>query len=188
MSSEMHITFINVGQGDSTLIHLPSNSLARESAVLIDCPSSKSQVVLDLLEKQKVEPLALVIVTHSDDDHCGGISDILSNFATMGTIGQVAYIPDSPTSGYRKGIGRGYKRFARLTLDLEQKGKLIWWRPNLDTKRFGETIIRFLHPDERDIWLGLVEKDRNSVSQVVSVALLCHLAILHILAKSERAC
>jgi len=167
MIEELGITFIDVGQGDSTLIRLPTYSGIEGGAILIDCPSGKSQTILDLLKEHSINHLALVIVTHSDDDHCGGISDILSHFANLGTIDQVAYIPDSPSNAGQRRVSRAYRRFTRLTLDLEQQGKLRWWKPNLDSKNYGDVVINFLHPDERDSWRGLAEQDRNSVSQVV---------------------
>lgn len=129
----VHITFMDVGQGDSTLIRFPSTTEDKR-AILIDCPSGKSKHVLDLLKRDKVDHLDLVIITHSDDDHCGGMSDILLGFSDIGTIGQVAYVPDSPTNPNQKRPGRGYKRFVRLIVDLHERGKLFWKRPNLDVK------------------------------------------------------
>lgn len=167
--TSLHITFIDVGQGDSTLIRLPVRTDQVKRAILIDCPVGKSPAVLNLLEYHQIQHLELVIVTHSDEDHCGGIPDVLVNFARIGTIGQVAYIPDSPNRTNQPGVNQVYRRFARQILDLEHSGELAWWKPNLDTRCIDNVIIKFLHPNERDSWLGLVEQDRNSVSQVVSV-------------------
>jgi competence protein ComEC len=91
MSESLIATFLNVGQGDSTLIRLPHEVNSTISGILIDCPSGQSPLVINAIKSRNITHLALVVVTHSDDDHCGGISDILAGFSSFGTA-----LPDFP--------------------------------------------------------------------------------------------
>ncbi len=72
-TAEIH--FIDVGQGDSTLI------IADNEAMLIDCgDNDKGMEVRRYLEKQGIEELEYVIGTHPDADHIGGMDVVLYNF------------------------------------------------------------------------------------------------------------
>lgn len=72
--AEVTIKYINVGQGDAILIALP------EKTILIDAgpTESSSQVEKELKElgRKKIDYL---IATHPDEDHIGGMADIISN-------------------------------------------------------------------------------------------------------------
>ncbi|MBW2712349.1 MAG: ComEC/Rec2 family competence protein, partial [Deltaproteobacteria bacterium] len=72
------IVFLDVGQGDAIVIQ------GRESAVLIDAGNSFSTggslgevVVLPALRAMKVSHLDLLIATHADRDHQGGLAAVL---------------------------------------------------------------------------------------------------------------
>ena len=72
-TAEIH--FIDVGQGDSTLI------IADNEAMLIDCgDNDKGMFVRRYLEKQGIEELEYVIGTHPDADHIGGMDVVLYDF------------------------------------------------------------------------------------------------------------
>lgn len=72
-TAEIH--FIDVGQGDSTLI------IADNEAMLIDCgDNDKGMQVRRYLEKQGIEELEYVIGTHPDADHIGGMDVVLYDF------------------------------------------------------------------------------------------------------------
>ncbi|MFB1050917.1 ComEC/Rec2 family competence protein [Paraliobacillus sp. JSM ZJ581] len=70
----MKVHFINVGQGDSILIQTPE-----QKNILIDGgPPSASRKVLNYLKKQNVQELDLLIATHPDIDHIGGLRSIIN--------------------------------------------------------------------------------------------------------------
>lgn len=80
LSSGMEVHFIDVGQGDATLI------LADGHAMLIDAgDNSKGTAVQLYLQKQGVERLDYLVLTHTDSDHIGGADVIISKF----DIGQI---------------------------------------------------------------------------------------------------
>lgn len=74
-ASELNIHFIDVGQGDSTLI------ICNNEAMLIDAGNNaQGTKVQNYIQKQGVNKLKYVICTHPDADHIGGIDVILYKF------------------------------------------------------------------------------------------------------------
>jgi competence protein ComEC len=72
----LYAHFIDVGQGDSILIHLPDNRF-----ILIDGgPRAAGKTVVNYLKQQGVKELALVISTHPHEDHIGGLIEVLKAF------------------------------------------------------------------------------------------------------------
>lgn len=73
--SELTVHFLDVGQGDSTLI------VCDDEAMLIDAgDNDQGTAVQSYLTKQGVERLKYVIGTHPDADHIGGLDVILYKF------------------------------------------------------------------------------------------------------------
>lgn len=71
----LEVHFIDVGQGDATLIR------QGEHAMLIDAgDNSKGTVVQAYLQSQNIKKLDYVIGTHPDSDHIGGLDVILYKF------------------------------------------------------------------------------------------------------------
>ena len=72
---KMEAHFIDVGQGDATLIK------CGEHAMLIDAgDDSKGTAIQNYLKKQKVEKLDYLVLTHPDSDHIGGAPTIITKF------------------------------------------------------------------------------------------------------------
>jgi competence protein ComEC len=75
-SKNLTVHFINVGQGDSALIHTPSGE-----NILIDAgKKGQGTTVVNYLRNQKVSTLDAVIATHPDADHIGGLAQVISSF------------------------------------------------------------------------------------------------------------
>lgn len=73
-TNELHITFINVGKGDCTIIYNDN------VAVMIDTGyNTTSDEVVNYLKKIKVNRLDALIISHFDKDHVGGASDIIKS-------------------------------------------------------------------------------------------------------------
>lgn len=72
---QLQVHFIDVGQGDSILIH------AGGTAVLIDAgPRAAGETVVNYLRSQGIAELDLVIATHPHEDHIGGLLEVLKQF------------------------------------------------------------------------------------------------------------
>jgi len=72
----MEVHFIDVGQGDSILIKLPS-----QENMLIDAgDNGKEGVVIDYLKDQGVSRIDHLIATHPHADHIGGMDYVIDEF------------------------------------------------------------------------------------------------------------
>lgn len=123
------VHFIDVGQGDSVLIRCPDGS-----TVLIDGgPISCYPFLIPYLRKAGVERINLLIATHPDGDHIGGLIKVLKEFPVDTVVDPgkphttVTYqrfleaVRASPKTAYR--MGKAGDRYA-----------------------FGEAEIRLFHP------------------------------------------
>lgn len=67
------VNFIDVGYGDSIFIEFPD-----DSNMLIDAGNLEAaQAVLKFLDEKRLKRLDAIIITHSDEDHLGGILAVL---------------------------------------------------------------------------------------------------------------
>lgn len=81
LNSDLTVSFIDVGQGDSILIQ------SNNEAMLIDAgENDKGTVVVDYLQSHGVENLKYAVGTHPHSDHIGGMDDVLDNIKTENFI------------------------------------------------------------------------------------------------------
>ncbi|MBB6285308.1 ComEC/Rec2 family competence protein [Geobacillus subterraneus] len=71
----LYVHFINVGQGDSIYIKAPNGE-----DILIDGGNKDGSDVVAYLKKQKVKDIEVMIATHPDADHIGGLDEVLKAF------------------------------------------------------------------------------------------------------------
>lgn len=72
-----HVSFIDVGQGDSILIHTGLTNFN----VLIDTGSTYNYSKLNrYLKKEGIHKIDYLIISHEDSDHSGNISNICNDF------------------------------------------------------------------------------------------------------------
>ena len=71
----LYVTYIDVGQGDSMLLKVG------DCDILIDAGTANyGSTVSSYLKKQGVDDIELMINTHPDADHCGGLTQVLKDF------------------------------------------------------------------------------------------------------------
>lgn len=100
------VTFLDVGQGDAAVLQCGGQSM------MIDGGKAKaSSYIYSWLKKNQISYLDVMVATHTDADHIGGLSGAL-NYAKVGT----AYCP--VTSGTTK----TFQSFVRY---LKKQGKSI---------------------------------------------------------------
>ena len=84
-----HVTFIDVGQGDATLI---SNLNYK---ILIDTGSAYNYRKLKkTLYEEGVYTLDYLLISHNDEDHCGNVDNLLNDFKVKNIVydkGDIAY-------------------------------------------------------------------------------------------------
>lgn len=72
----LKVHFIDVGQGDSIFIETPAGK-----TILIDGgPPEAGNRVVSYLNEQKLKEIDLLISTHPDFDHIGGLIDVIKHF------------------------------------------------------------------------------------------------------------
>ena len=88
----LSVTFIDVGQGDSTLIELPDHS-----TILIDGGTSDyGPAVVKTLQSRNIKTIDCMIGTHPHADHIDGLPEIVSNFKVSQYIEPVLNNIDMP--------------------------------------------------------------------------------------------
>lgn len=92
-SGELRMHFLDVGQGDCTLIEFPDGQVA-----LIDGGEDSGYArrsLLRTLNALKIKTIDHLILTHTDEDHCGALEELLKYKKIVN-----AYLPAaSPLSG-----------------------------------------------------------------------------------------
>lgn len=71
---ELHITFLDVGQGDASVVELPDNRI-----IVIDTGKSGYQVG-EYLRYRGLRNIDILAISHTQSDHSGGIEYLLNNF------------------------------------------------------------------------------------------------------------
>ena len=86
----LKIYFIDVGQGDSTLIVTPNNK-----KILIDGGEGKTDVLLSYLLDRRIKTIDYIIISHFDSDHCNGLIEVVEKLNVKNIIiSKQAYLSD----------------------------------------------------------------------------------------------
>lgn len=76
VKGKLSVYFLNVGQGDATYIHT-----ANGDDILIDGGKNEAgAVVVDYLTQLGVKDIEVLVSTHPDEDHVGGLDTVLQKF------------------------------------------------------------------------------------------------------------
>lgn len=123
------VTFLDVGQGDAAVLQCGGQSM------MIDGGKAKaSSYIYSWLKKNQISHLDVMVATHTDADHIGGLSGAL-NYAKVGT----AYCP--VTSGTTK-------TFQSFVKYLKKQGKSITVPKAGDEFTLGSAQVRILGPTD----------------------------------------
>ncbi len=131
-SNELEVTFLDVGQGDAILIEAPN-----DVDVLID--GGRTKKILDLLSAELPfgdDVIDIVIATHPDADHVGGLPFVLDTY----TVGKVLEPGVSSST-------QTYQAFQSRIRDKKIERILAWrgMRLVLDTEK--NIVLDILYPD-----------------------------------------
>ena len=110
------VSYIDVGQGDATLIQKGNFSM------LIDAgKNEKGQMVVSYLKKKGIKKLNILVGTHPDSDHVGGLDDVINNVQV-----DTVYLPEAKkqTKTYRdvESALKSVNKTAQMPEYLEKMG------------------------------------------------------------------
>ena len=135
IDSEFSVHFIDVGQGDCTLIKTPDGNM------LIDAGENGYETtVLDYLDAQGVDSLKYFVATHPHSDHIGGAAEVLEAVSVENVIMPKLSKDNTPaTATYEK----------MLTAIKNSSAKAISAKPGSEYS-FGGAEFTVLAPFEQD--------------------------------------
>lgn len=160
--THMEVHFIDVGQGDATLI------ICDGEAMLIDAGENNMGTTVQMyLQKQGVEKLAYAIGTHPDSDHIGGLDVIITKF-DCGMVMMPDY--EKKTATYRDVVEaaeyKSYKIVAPEVGDTYTLGGATFMiiAPNDNYKDSNNSSIGILlsHGENRFLFTGDAEEEAET--------------------------
>ncbi|MBC8232596.1 MBL fold metallo-hydrolase [bacterium] len=166
--SNLNVAFLDVGQGDSTVIILPDG----RSAILVDCPEGQAPVVFDFLESHRIQVIEYAFITHSHFDHAGGMVDLINRFRSEGGEARyLAYLHDQPVSD-DKDERKKYRHLLRGLAKIGRRGtRLLYPIASDGTVKIGEVLLQVLHPTQADCSDALAMSNRDEARNDISVVL-----------------
>ncbi|HHV38097.1 MAG TPA: MBL fold metallo-hydrolase [Tepidimicrobium sp.] len=136
-SNKLIVHFIDVGQGDSTLIEFPNGKIS-----LIDGGTrGASDKVIDYIDSLGIRKIDYLIATHPHEDHIGGLPKVIRNF----DIDKV-YMPDKTANTII---------FEELLLEIKKKNLKI------NLAEGGDTII-----DDKNLRFSILAPNKNTYSNI----------------------
>lgn len=144
ISSNLNITYLDVGQADSILIQNEGHNM------LIDAGNNEDgPLLVQYFKEQNITKFDYLIATHPHEDHIGGMDDIINNFDI-----EKIYMPDVTTTT---------KTFLDV-LDAIEKKNMIFNIPKISqTFTLGHTLFQV-------IYTGNDQKNLNNTSIVLKAS------------------
>ena len=131
VQAQLEVHFLDVGQGDSTLIK------AGDHAMLIDAgENEKGEEVKEYLESQGIEKLDYIIGTHPDSDHIGGMDVAIRAFDS-----EQIFMPE---------VEKDTKTYKEVVESAEEKKEEIIAPEVGETYALGEAEFTIVCPNGED--------------------------------------
>ncbi len=161
-AGKLTIHLLNIGQGDAIAIHTPRGSwlLVDGGPRILDSDAGR-RVVLPFFRRQKVRRLSIVVTSHGDADHLGGIPVVIREL--------------EPALVLDPGQPLGTSLYLEYLAAIDEMGSE--WRPARAGDVFTVDSVSFeiLHPSSG--WMA-TQFDANENSVVLRVSYGCFTALL----------
>jgi competence protein ComEC len=170
--NEMKVHYIDVGQGDSTLIQYSEDG--EEYTILIDAGNFNSINVISYLQSQNIDQIDIAIGTHPDADHIGQLDQVVNTFdveevwlsgntSTSQTFQELLAAIDAKGVGYHEPrMGEEYE-IGSLVVD-------VLYPKSITGESNAESIsLKMTYGDVRFVFTGDAEQE-NEVEMVNSGA------------------
>jgi competence protein ComEC len=169
----MEVIFIDVGEGDSTLIRTSSGRI-----VLIDGggvfggtdkeANAGNLVIIPLLFDCNITKIDLVVATHAHSDHISGLLPILKEFEIGGIIepesGQEKEFSELNNTARIRNIPIVYcKKGDEIKIDTETSLNVLYpepkYKPENSPLNNGSLVLKLLYKKMSVLFVGDIEKD-----------------------------
>lgn len=144
IESTSQVSFIDVGQGDATLLELSDGK-----NMLIDCGAkSSADELVDFLKGRQIETIDYFLITHADADHVGGGVEIFENFDVLEFYRPMTYSKsEEKVEDYPVHDTLVYDDIIKASIENQCKmfytsDSIFWGNEN------GDYFIQVLYPDK----------------------------------------
>ncbi len=163
--SVLKVHFLSVGQGDAILIEAPNGG-----QMLIDGGRPDNRVLGELAAVMKPfdKKIDVVVATHPDADHIGGLSEVLKRYEVELFLSSQADKDTSVSKGlydaYEGSNAKGYyaRRSMRITLDAKENIIAEILFPDRDTSGWeansASSVIKLTYKDQTFLFTGDAEQ------------------------------
>lgn len=154
---EMRMHFIDVGQGDATLIELPDGKV-----MLVDGGDGAEATNVSLiryLNALNIDTIDYLLATHSNSDHCGGLSEVLACKNVKSVFLPIASEPMTEI------YGELYQAAIKENCAIHYSKRSISLSVSAEDSQTPYTL-QFLYPYTVDVENGESEEDANASSAV----------------------
>lgn len=164
-SENQRVKFLDVGHGDSSVIYLNNGSLENENVVIIDIVDSDK--LLEELTNHKIKVIDLIIISHSDEDHCRGVNDFLEKFMTVGVVKSICFNLDKRQPTKKMSL------FLKKFIEIHQRQKITLLKGENDTSVSKRELISgknsrlfLLYPNVAEATEAYLKNNTNNTSIV----------------------
>ncbi len=150
---KIQVTFIDVGQGSSTLVRFPGgkNMLIDGGGFYGESFDVGRYVVAPYLWHERIKRVDLIVLTHPHQDHLAGLVFILKNFAV-----------NEVWSNGKESESESYKEFTRVIAERGIPHRIV--SSDTPEKIIGGATVRIIHPPKAG-----PEFDTNNNSVVMKI-------------------
>jgi len=152
-SSDLVVSYIDVGQGLSVLVRFPNGT-----AMLYDAgPNKSAETIVNYLKNHSVSKIDALILSHPDSDHIGAADEVIESF----TIGSF-YMPKvaHSTQSYLDVLSAAKAK--KLTIKTAKKGVTISLDPEVKVTMWGP--VKEYDLDDTNNWSAVVSITYGSTS------------------------
>lgn len=165
-ANSMTVLYLDVGKADCTVLTDGAHT------VLIDCAEADDgETLLSVLKENRISQIDLLLVTHFDKDHIGGVPEVLSSFSVLRVI-EPDYEPENPEAeaytAYRAALDNAgitpetisdslEVSFGEMQLSILGTGGTVYEK-NVDNNN--SLVVTVTHCGNRFFFAGDMEKQR----------------------------
>lgn len=164
-SENQRVKFLNVGHGDSSIIYLNSGHSENENVVIVDIVDSDK--LLTELTSHKIKVVDLIIISHSDADHCRGVNDFLEKYMAVGIVKNICFNLDKrqPTKTMKLILKKFIEIYQkqRITLLMGQNDTSVQKRELISNDK---SKLFLIYPNVAESTEAYLKNDTNNTSIV----------------------